>query len=304
MVTTNTSIPANKPLKLLVTGKHFIDEKPNPRRLEFDAFYCYKGCEGGIVPSQNFYMAIEKQGWGAFPLPTLVRTVPKYNPSHRYLVTLPDRVNGYGRLRFYVGVPESNPAAGFNYTYGGFYNVEIVGAFTEVDTEALRVDFIASASGEPNVPLKGYKSERTLVRSSFRGSGHATFTMKNEHLYIATETKGSIVHEDVYSDGTKHTLTFGIVSGTRYNPDSRRLALVLKVKESNDPNCAEGVFITTTFGTLTLVPHDDAAPNGGTAIFVGVPKTKLTDPCRHAHAWTSSPKEKVTVRILLKESKP
>jgi hypothetical protein len=63
MVTTNTSIPANKPLKLLVTGKHFIDEKPNPRRLEFDAFYCYKGCEGGIVPSQNFYMAIEKQGW-------------------------------------------------------------------------------------------------------------------------------------------------------------------------------------------------------------------------------------------------
>jgi hypothetical protein len=289
---------------LLVTGRHFIDEKPVPRRLEFDAFYCYKGCEGGIVESRNFYMAIEKQGWGSFPLPTLVRTLPKYNPSHRYLITLPDRVAGYGRLRFYVGVPESNPAAGFNYTYGGFYNVEIVGAFTEVDTEELRVDFIASASGKPNLPLNGYRSERTLVRSRVSGSGHATFTKKNEALLIATETKGSIVHEDVYSDGTKHTLTFGIVSGTRYNPDLLRLALVLKVKESNDPDCEPGAFITTTFGTLTLVPHADVAPNGGTGIFVGVPKTTLSDPCRHAHAWTSSPRDKVAVRILLKESKP
>lgn len=307
-VTTRTSVPPDKPLSLILTGTHRVTEVgPSPRTTEFDALYCYKGCGTGVVEAHNLLFSAEKQGGYAehslrSQLPGTQN--PRYNSSHRYRINLPGRIAGYGRLRFRVAVPEPRPAAGFNYKYSGSYSIEIVGPFTEEEAEPLRVNVIVSASGKPNVPLKGYPSPRALVSSRVSGSGHATFTKKNAAVLIATETKGSIEHLDTYADGTKHSLTFGIVSGTRYYPDLHRLALVLKVKESDDPDCPTGFLITTTFGTLTLLPHEDVAPNGGTVIFFGLPKTKLTDQCRHAHGWTSSPSERVRVRILLAESKP
>ena len=305
VVTTRTSIPANKPLSLIITGTHRVTELGTPpRTFEFDALYCYKGCGDGVTDSYNLLFAAEKERWAFDAVRRKLQQVPPYSPSHRYKVNLGTRVTGYGRLRFEVAVQEPRPAAGFNYKYGGGYSVEIAGPFTTEETEPLRVNFVVRASGKPNLPLKGYPGTRTLVSSRVSGSGHATFTKKDAALLVATETKGSIVHEDEYSDGTKHTLTFGVVSQTRYYPKLRRLALVLKVKESNDPDCPAGLLFSTAFGTLTLLPHEDVALNGGTAIFVGVPKTTLTDPCRHAHGWVSSPAERVTVRILLAESKP
>lgn len=306
--TSTTSIPADKPLSLLLAGTHRVSEAgPNGRTFEFDALYCFKGCEGGIVPSFNLRFAAQKQGnYSEHSLRSQLPGTqnPVYNPAHRYKVNFPGLVAGYGRLRFSVSVPEPQPAAGFVYKYSGGYNIEIVGAFTEEDAQPLRVNFIVSASGKPNLPLKGYPNKRTLVSSRVSGSGHATFTKKNALVLVATETKGSIVHEDTYSDGTKDTLTFGIVSGTRYYPESHRLALVLKLKESNDDACQTGFLISTTFGVLTLIPHEDVGPDGGTVIFFGLPKSKLTDQCRHAHGWVSSPSEHVRARILLAESKP
>src|SRR5207244_3847761 len=116
-------------------------------------------------------------------------------------------------------------------------------------------------------------------------------------VLIATKTSGSLIYRAVSSDGTTQQLTFGIVSGTRYYPKLHRLALVLRLKDSNDRACEDGFLISNTFATLTVLPEADTG--GGTVIFFGVPKTTLTSACRHADGWTSSPSEHVTVRILL-----
>lgn len=121
-------------------------------------------------------------------------------------------------------------------------------------------------------------------------------------MLVATATKGSITHTDTYADGTTERLTFGIVSGTRYFPDHHRLALVLRLKESTDPDCKPGFLIGEKFGTLTLLPEADTG--GGTAIFFGLPETKLTGACKHAHGWTASPSEHVSARILVREVEP
>jgi hypothetical protein len=309
-VTTRTSVPPRKPLTLELTGSYSVKDLPpaSPRTMRFDGLYCFEGCVGGdVVPAYNLVFSSEKDpgaGEHSFRDRLLSRDIPRYNPSHRYRFTLSDRIEGYGHLRFRILVPEPRPAAGFKYGYAGGIKVEIVGPFTEEEAEPVRVNFFVRASGKPNLPLRGYSSPRTLVTSRVFGSGHATFTKKNAAVLIATETKGSIVHEDVYADGTTHRLEFGIVSGTRYSPAGRRLALVLKLKDSNDPDCEAGVFFSTTFGVLTLIPHEDVGLHGGSVIFFGLPKTNLTSSCRHAHAWETSPREHVAARVLVAEVKP
>ncbi len=267
----------------------------------YDAFYgkC-KSDKWGSIVGDTIGVSKKRDGTGiAFLSTQLVGRLPAFRADHRYGVTLKWSGPAYFVASPFGGAPPTGE------TISGSFTLDFGGeASAAGGSDDLRVNFVVNAFGKPNVAVKGYRTALTLVSSRVKGSGHATFTEKEGSLLVATETKGSIVHEDVYSDGTKHTLTFGVVSGTRYFPAQHRLVLVLKAKDSNDPACEVGDFISTTFGTLTLLPHEDAAPNGGTALFVGVPKTKLTTPCRHAHGWKSSPGAGVTVRILLGESKP
>ncbi len=266
----------------------------------YDAFYgkCRSDKWGSVVGDT---IGVSPKGDGtkiAFLSGNLVGGRPAYRDDHRYTVTLK-----WTGAAYFVATPFGGAPPGGE-TISGSLTLDFGGAGSQGDgQDKLRVNFVVTAFGKPNVAISGYRSTLTPVTSRVRGSGHATFTEKEGPLLVATETKGSIVHEDTYADGSKHVLEFGIVSGTRYYPALHRLVLVLKAKDSNDPACEVGALFSTTFGTLSLLPHEDAAPNGGTALFIGVPKTKLTTPCRHAHGWKSSPGQRVTVRILLGESK-
>jgi hypothetical protein len=281
----------------------------------FDAFFCFKGVNCGAVllkrpdiPQGALQIAYSNDHFHGKVFYSLNRVLfahglpyQKYSSSHRYEFIFECRNapggstnNSCGHLRFRAppgGAPNKES------TYVGLYTVQItpLGEFEESPTDKLVVNFIVNASGKPNVPLRGYPSTRTLVRSTVSGSGHATFTKRNAAVLVATETKGTVTHTDVYSDGTTHRLTLGIVSGTRYYPDLHRLALVLRVRDSDDPDCDAGFIIGNTFGTLTLLPEADTGV--GTVIFFGIPKTKVTGACRHAHAWSQGDGVRATVRV-------
>lgn len=293
---------------LIVTGT-FTIEYASGQSAVYDALYCFKGCGSKRENRSPLDMLVP----GNNPIPSTYGGLwnwsaigdPAYNAAHRYELGPFNTAHTklFDGLQFEIARTYRDCR---DCRFSGSFTIRIVPGKGDVEepVEPLRVNFIVSVSGKPNLPLKGYPGARTLTTSRVSGSGHATFTKKNASVLIATETKGSVVHEDTYADGTKHTLTFGIVSGTRYYPGLRRIALVLKLKDSNDPACKTGFLISTTFGVLTLLPHEDVGPDGGTVIFFGLPKSKLTDPCRHAHGWVTSPRERVRARLLIAESKP
>jgi hypothetical protein len=287
----------------------------------WDGLFCFKGKSCGAVllkrpdiPQGALQIAYSNDRFRGKVFYSLNRVLyahglpyEKYNSGHRYEFIFECRNppggtgNNCGHLKFRAP-PGGSPNK--ESTYVGLYTVQItpLGDFEESPSDRLVVNFIVNASGKPNVPLRGYPSARTLVKSTVSGSGHATFTKRNASVLVATETKGTITHTDVFSDGTTQRLTLGIVSGTRYYPDLHRLALVLRVKDSDDPECDAGFIIGNTFGTLTLLP---AADTGfGTAIFFGIPKTKLTGACRHAHGWSHSPGDGVRATVRVAERTP
>jgi hypothetical protein len=190
----------------------------------------------------------------------------------------------------------------------------------------LVVEFRVLAQGKPNLdPLNKNPPQLTSSTLSFeppRGaaSARATFTKKKQTkkgalLLEATETKGKIIHEEMYADGTKRRIKFGIHQGTLYNPKTRVLAALLKVDESNDLDCPD---VGTRIAWLILIPGGGVRD---TIVLQGVPKflslqeeadvpflgkTKIklrTSPCRgHSHGWQQQTVQSRTgkVRVILR----
>ena len=304
------------PAKLLISGGHVVHspwDKERPK-LEFDAFYCHVGCEGGIVPSYLLEIDAEKGGELA-PLRRSSLTgyiEPKYNAAHRYEVPLADL--DLGKLRFVLLLPKVEPAKGLNYTFSGSYRIQIVSGTVEPDLP-VSVEFRLRISGLPNLPTKGDDTAGKLKSTTLIGKGTATFTKKfgKTKLVEATKTSGKITSVDVFKDGTEKRIEFGIISrpalvpgfvGTFYSPDTHRLLLMLNVRESNDDDCPKGKL---TIATLTLVPVGgwDAPKNA--AVLKGIPYSRgewltSTTPCTgHSHGWQTNNKKRVYVRLAVDE---
>ncbi len=103
--------------------------------------------------------------------------------------------------------------------------------------------------------------------------------------------------------GKRVRLELGVITGQRgkalgttYAPATGRLALLLKVKSSTDPDCPESGLITPTIVGLTLIPGAGVVDQ---AVLVGFPATSVTEGCKgHAHAWKNG-SGGVTVRVKL-----
>jgi hypothetical protein len=194
----------------------------------------------------------------------------------------------------------------------------------------LVVYFKAGAVGRPNVQIgkpKGagpVKSEFTLTGpdtvNNEKGWAHATFTRRwrGTKLLLANESKGQVVHKDFYADGTETKLTLGIVTPpewlrklrldrtpeTLYSPSTRRLAVLLRVKDSDDDRCPAGSLlfgVPERFVLLTLVPVGGVRD---TATFTGfIAASKEAGPCSgHAHGWEN--RGSTRVRVVVRAGKP
>jgi hypothetical protein len=327
--TYTTTADYSAPVTVTVTGA-VTSPNGSGGTCVFDAFYT--ACDGRPRgPGGGFYVGGENRGpgnWEFAPRRPLYfveaahQAAPAYNAGHRYTFTVACSwsSSGCGRLRFYA-----DPGVGYVYSsyWSGSFGVEI-----GESNLPIVVDFSARISGVPNIAV-GPQQKAGLVKSTVVASGHATFT---EHtgtgLLRATESKGSVFQEDVYADGTKRRLELGVITltgfpslkgkipETLYSPNTKRLLLLLKVKESNDSGaCPESAFNIATVGydlrlaTLVLLPG--ARPS---AIFTGVPKvvktgsgkkTTLVEPCLgHTHGWVSDPSDHVTVVLRLNARKP
>lgn len=297
--TTKAKLNNDAPLPVTISGTFTSTLKtptPGVKACKYDAFYVYDCFAKPGFPSELF-VGVEADNFQ----PTQIRRLsdpvggmpPPYSPTHRYSFQLhcEGHSDGCGRVRFYAGLGTSSDR-----TWSGTLNVEVGGEDTPA---SVRVDFSIIVTGKPNVAIKG--ADARLVGSRLVGSGHATFTKRQGSLLVATESKGSIVHEDVLTGGRRVRLELGIITGrhgkalgTTYSPDTGRLNLLLKVKGSNDPGCPESGLLTPTLASLTLIPAGGARDQ---AVLFGYPGTAGTEACKaHAHAWANG-SGGVTVRL-------
>ncbi len=160
---------------------------------QFDAFYVwgcfftrpahpgtvFVGYEANSFSPQQLERAFDPQG----------SKPPAYRSDHRYTFQLKCYGNssGCGRLRFYGGFDKSSDK-----TYKGSMSVEIGG---DDPPSSVRVDFSVIITGKPNVAIKN--ADANLTGSRLVGSGHVTFTKWQGGLLVGSESKGSIVHEDI-----------------------------------------------------------------------------------------------------------
>jgi hypothetical protein len=87
----------------------------------------------------------------------------------------------------------------------------------------------------------------------------------------ATETKGRISFDVSLTGGAKYHYEFGIVSGTGYSTEERRLGVLLRTKVSNDPRCPAGKSGAILFLLPTYQGVRDAA------ILFGIPYSKTIE---------------------------
>jgi hypothetical protein len=278
-------------LPVTISGTFMETSNPDrPKPCSYDAFYVY-GCFGPASPGPVF-VGLEKDGFRPEQIRHLVNDAaqpPPYSPTHRYSFKLHCHISdGCGRMSFFGG--------NFDNPIKGSMTVEIGG---EEEPASVRVDFSIVVTGRPNVPIRG--SSSNLVGARLTGSGHVTFTKRQGALLVGTESKGGVVSEDVLPGGKRLRIEFGIITGTHgralgstYSPETNRLALLMKVKDSNDPRCPEGSFLSPTLAGLTLIPGGGARDQ---AVLVGAAATSLTGACKgHAHAWENG-FGGVTVRV-------
>lgn len=310
----------------------------------YDALYCYSparvrelcgGKTGNDAPLLLKSTDSKGRGWTSsfeYFVGEKTRGAIPANGSHEYRGT----VKGWeGTFEAYVN-PNlcAGSGQGVQVICEGGYTVKVYGEEKGPNIKLpLVVEFRVLAQGKPNLePLNKNPAQLTSSTISFEpprgaGSAHATFTKKKTTkkgavLLEATETKGKIIHEDVYADGTKRRIKFGIHQGSLYNPKTRVLAALLKVDESNDLDCPD---VGTRIAWLILIPGGGVRD---TVVLQGVPKflslqeeadvpflgkTKIklrTSPCRaHAHGWQQQtvqkqPSGKVKVILRMTEKRP
>jgi hypothetical protein len=192
------------------------------------------------------------------------------------------------------------PDVGKSFRWSGAFAKDFGGDGANV---AFFVDFSVIVKGKPNFPIKGAPNMLTSARLS--GQGNFTFTKNVGELLEATASTGAVTLDETYPGGQVEHFELGILSGTLYAPNANRLAILMKVKESDDPQCPAAFFTEPTIATLTLLP---GAGVTDTAIFIGVPKSQspaqfkpfTTTPCKgnHIHGWENG-SGGVTVRVRL-----
>jgi hypothetical protein len=137
----------------------------------------------------------------------------------------------------------------------------------------LVVNFSVRVSGKPNIEIKGAEP-LTSAKVQTTQPSHATFTKYNAdspEVLEATETKGWIAADLVTASGKQRHYKFGIISQTGYSTQERRLALLLRTKESNDPSCPAG----KSGAILYLLPTHAGVRD--TAILFGIPYSKTVE---------------------------
>jgi hypothetical protein len=297
--TTKTKLGNDEPLTITISGTFTSVTKgaaPGTPPCRLDAFYVW-GCFSKPLHPGTVFVGFEADNYSPQQLeraydPQFSKP-PAYRADHKYTFKLECNGNssGCGRLRFYGGFDKSGDK-----TYSGAMNVEIGGDDTPA---SVRVDFSVIVTGKPNIAIKN--ADANLVGSRLVGSGHVTFTKQQGGLLVGSESKGSIVHEDVLRGGKRIRLELGVITGRRgkalgttYSPATGRLGLLLKVKAANDPACPESGLLTPTLVGLTLVPGAGAVDQ---AVLVGFPATTVTEACKgHSHAWKNG-SGGVTVRV-------
>lgn len=181
--------------------------------------------------------------------------------------------------------------------------------------ERISVDYKVIARGKPNVPGLT-KNRQALVTSRLTtsaesdgagGASNATFAPQTgTSLWRASATKGWVVQEDVYSDGTTSRIVFGTHEGSLYDPGANRLAIYLVAAESDDPNCPVGAG-----ALLVIVPQAGVADS---VLFLGSPVSRTIKisfgllsfpitikPCKlRSHGWRPASGVNVRVRITHK----
>lgn len=306
----------------------------------FDALYCYSsggvrepcgGKSGNDAPL--FFRSTEgktQRVWITsfeFFLGEKARGAIPANSSHVYRGS----VSGWdGTFEAYSN---SNICSGsgptVKITCEGGFTIKVFGAEPKEPKLPLVVYFKATAAGKTNLNVPGAKGPGP-ARSEFSISGpdevdnikgwaHATFSRRwrNTKLLLATESKGQVVHKDFNANGTETKLTLGVVTPpdwlrklkldrtpeTLYSPSTRRLAVLLKVKDSDDDRCPAGIpfFERDRFALLVLVPVGGVRD---TATFTGfIAASKEAGPCSgHAHGWEN--RGTTRVRVVVRTGKP
>jgi hypothetical protein len=322
--TTTEEFDKANPLEVTVSGTLTWTNSVG-QQCTFDAFYQWGPCIGGARTNRGaaLWIGFEKDS-NYFPQCACslyksdgrTKLSPPYSESHRYTFTTDCSFNsgGCGQVKFFAGVSVQNPA-----DWGGSITITVGGS---TPTSVL-VRFNVQISGGPNARLNGVKPgpHGVLVKSSFRGSGTATFTKQAKgglgKVLEASATSGTMIHDNVYADGTKEHFEFGIISrpslvpatfGTFYATQTHRLLLLLNVRNGGSGDCPQG---RLTLATITLLPGPSGFDGpGNEAIFLGIPREfdsgfLSTNACKgHAYAWVGQPSaddaKRVTVRIAVK----
>jgi hypothetical protein len=293
---------------LIVTGTLTIEYAAGTS-VTYDALYCFEGC--GSEPENRSPITMFVPG--NQPIPSTYGGLwdwnaigtPPYSSSHRYELGPFNtaQTDLFEKMQFEIARSYRDCR---DCRFRGAFNVRIVSGAKPKTAGNLRVEFTVRASGRPSLPIQG--AGPTPATARLRGSGHATFPIRRGAARLtANETKGSVT----LSAGAR-SLKLGIISGTTYFPGTKRLVLLLKVNESNDPDCeASGLLTGARAATLTLLPVS-FDPDLGTTIFVGVPVKKTlvgfgpfrleVTPCKgYGFGWRGG--AGAAVRILLRETK-
>ena len=303
--TTTVKLDPDDPLDVTMSGTFTSSEAGSSQKpCQYDAFYVW-GCFPTPVSPSTVFVGLEIDSYA----PQQLRRVsdpgtgrpPPYRADHRYSFKLHCEVGAdtCGRVRFYGGFDRSS---GKKWT--GAMTVELGGDQTPA---GVRVDFSFVVTGKPNLVIRKVGADPNVVGSRLVGSGHVTFTKRQGNLLVGTESKGSIVHEDVLRGGRRVRLELGIITGVKgqalgstYSHATGRLSLLLKVKGSNDARCEESGLLTPTLAGAILIPIGGARDE---LVFFGYPATSGTNACGgHAHAWSNG-FGGVTVRMKITETK-
>lgn len=196
------------------------------------------------------------------------------------------------------------PDGGKSFRWSGAFANDFAGDGANVP---FFVDFSVIIKGKPNLPIKGGPNA-PLLSARLSGHGRVTFRKNLGGLLEATATKGDVTLDETYAGGKVEHFELGLQSGSLYSPATERLALLLDVKQSDDPQCPEGGLLSPTIATLTLLRGGGVRDR---AIFFGVPKSQTppqfrlvkTTPCKggHIHGWENGTAG-VTVRVHLSAS--
>ena len=318
--TTDEEFDKANPLVVTVSGVLSYKDTFG-RTCSADAFYVFGECFGTRVSTPgDLLVGFETESFVSIRAGQIpgVR-MPAYTTSHRYTFATDCSFHsgGCGQVKFFAGVGaavgDAHRTGSFTITVGGFAPTSVL------------VRFLVQVSGPPNVEIAGQKPSPhgEVVRSTLTGFGTATFTTgvkgSNGKLLEATATSGTIVHDDVYADGTREHFEFGIISrpvgikapvGTFYAPQTKRLGLLLNVRNGGTDACPKGKL---TLLTLNLVPGPSGFDGPGNhAILAGVPREYSdsfglvsTNPCKgQARGWepagSADAAKRVTVRIGVK----